>query len=259
MDHLQSPTNPLQDDLPLDFPLPNLNGVGSLLSSGFRLFFQNLGSIALMTALVWIPVELGIEYLIARSGQEGNAALNFKIGMWTELILGSLLIPAVIHSLWGRLRNGVPPNVGDSLKFGAGLWGRTFGYRWISGIPIAIGLLVLIVPGIIIWAMLAFIEIVLAVEGMGGVSNVFGRSRELTKGVRGRLIVAGTVALLFMILATVLAVLPSLVIEHWLMDALSGYVTDLAGMLITCILFVAYLDRRRAEAQAMVAASATTG
>jgi hypothetical protein len=243
------PINKPTDELPLDFPLPQLDSLGSLLNFGFKLFFQNIAPISALMATVWVPVELASEFLIYSSGQAENVLLIIKVGMWLEAIFGSWLIPAFIFLLWTRLRTGATPSIGSSLRFGGSLWASTFWVRMVSGFPILLGLLLLIVPGVIAWAMLALVEIVIAVEGLTGVSTTFSRSAQLTKGIRARLVAAGCIYFIFLGGVLTFSTLPSFVVDHWLINVVMNVVFSIFGILITCILFVAYLDRRRTEMQ----------
>lgn len=166
--------------------------------------------------------------------------------MWTEALFGTLLAPAVIYGIVVSRRNGTPPSMGECFRWGRRQWGRTFGNRLLSGIPIIVATLLLIIPGIVVWSWYVFVDAVVAIEG-DKQSHVLARSKALTEGVRLRYVGAGAIAFSIILLISLLSGFSLALFDHWALSGIIDVFIELAGQFMSVIFVVAYLDRRRAE------------
>src|SRR5262249_48012782 len=98
---------------------------------------------------------------------------------FSDLVLGSLAIPAAIHGL----TTGKP--IASCLRHGRRLWGRMLWNKFKVEITVALYTLLLFVPGLIAMAKLAFTDAIVAMEGERE-PEPLAKSTELTAGRRWR-------------------------------------------------------------------------
>jgi hypothetical protein len=152
----------------------------------------------------WLPigataVGLGLLPEIA-AGLTGRDSLSAGfIGISSVLTLLSTLLVTLygLNLAQGLSAWTTQTNETFNTKFTAGL-----GLSIVFGLGVLAGLLLLIVPGLILWAMWFVVLPVLLHEGTG-VFAAFSRSRALTKGHRGTLAGMIIVFLIAMVLLTV--------------------------------------------------------
>ncbi|TIP97719.1 MAG: hypothetical protein E5X61_40330, partial [Mesorhizobium sp.] len=95
-----------------------------------------------------------------------------------DLLLQSALVRATIEDL-----NGKQPSVGDCIKIAVGCFLPTLGIGLLAVLGAGLGLILLIVPGIILWLRWSVAVPVLVQERLG-VFGSMARSSDLTKGSR---------------------------------------------------------------------------
>jgi hypothetical protein len=121
------------------------------------------------------------------------------------LVLGSVLQAALVHGTVSDL-NGKKASFADCLQTGLRTCLPVIGLSIVFGIALMFGLVLLVVPGVLMFLAWAVIVPVLVVEKTG-VFGAFGRSAELTKGHRWAILgLAVVVWLISMILG--LAIMP---------------------------------------------------
>lgn len=98
------------------------------------------------------------------------------------LVLGSMLQAALVHGTVSDL-NGKKASFGDCLQTGFRTCLPVIGLSLLFGFALVIGIVLLVVPGVLMFLAWAVIVPVLVVENTG-VFGAFGRSSELTKGHR---------------------------------------------------------------------------
>lgn len=152
-----------------------------LLAATFSLFGARIGFIATVTLLVYLPGHL--LYQLAASALEipSNGIPSVLLLTIVDLILSSLAIPAVVH---GLLRK---PAVGPALAWGRRQWMRTLGKQILVDVTVILYGLLLIVPGLLAAIRLAFVPVIIAVEGDRAIQPL-ERSRELAKGRMWRIV-----------------------------------------------------------------------
>jgi hypothetical protein len=152
-----------------------------LLSDSFRLFGSHFGFIAAVTLLVYAPGHL--LYQLAASVLEvpSTGVLSIVALNVVDLALSSLAIPAIVY---GLLRE---PAVWPALGWGRRQWMRMLRQQLLVDVTVILYGTLLIVPGLVAAVRLAFVPVVIAVEG-DHAAQPLERSRELAKGRMWRIV-----------------------------------------------------------------------
>src|SRR4051794_13271728 len=91
-----------------------------LLARSARVFFTRLGFLASVTLVVFIPGKLVAQLVCATLDVPPEGIASYLLMDFSNLVLGSLAIPAAIYGLTA----GRP--LMECLRFGRKLWGRMF-------------------------------------------------------------------------------------------------------------------------------------
>jgi len=167
--------------LKIDSAVEPFGSVPRLLARSAALYFEELPRVAAVTLLVFLPAKLALEWLCAALEVADSSVTAYVLSGLSDLILGALAAPAVVYLLVARLRAGRPAPVGQSLRWGWRLWGRSLWNVFKMEVTVGLYTLLLIVPGVVAMVRLAFTEVVVGVEG-ARTADVLGRSRELSAG-----------------------------------------------------------------------------
>jgi uncharacterized membrane protein (DUF485 family) len=178
--------------------------IGRVVQRGFETMGrQALVFVTLAVLLVGVPQFL-IQYVLMRDIQANDFSIFLSPQYWLALLLvlltGFVLQAALVRASIEDLRGNsvaVGPNLVEALKLLLPLIGLTF----LTSIAIAIGVVLLFVPGIIVYIML-IVSVPVLIEERRGVIGSMSRSRELTKGSRWRIFL---LLILFLIVYLVLA------------------------------------------------------
>ena len=159
--------------------------IGRVVKRAFGSIGRNLGAFSLLTMLL-----VGIPDILANSGRmlsagapwlEGGALQG--LGSLINLVGVYVLQAALIHGVVADL-NGRKASFGDCLATGFRFFLPVLAIAILTGLGVAVGLVLLIVPGVLLalaWAVNVPVEVV----ERRGVFGAFGRSAELTRGHRG--------------------------------------------------------------------------
>ena len=157
--------------------------IGSVLDEAWTLFTRFFLRFFLIALLVFAAINLVYALLVAAisSDNDGAAVLLALLGLATAVIGATWLQGAFVYAVqdardgtfdssMGQIFSRVAPSILPLL--GAGL---------LAGLGIALGFLLLIVPGLFLITIWAVVAPVIVVE-KPGVFAAFGRSRELVRG-----------------------------------------------------------------------------
>jgi len=173
--------------LKIDFAAEPFDSAPRLLARSAALYFRNLPRLAAVTLIAFLPAKLALEWLCRALEMAEGGLWGYAVSAVSDLVLGALAAPAVVYLLAGGLRSGRrPARIGESLRWGWRLWGKSLWNGFKMQVTVALGTLLLIVPGLMAMARLAFTEVVVGVEG-NRTADVLGRSRELSAGRRWRI------------------------------------------------------------------------
>jgi hypothetical protein len=169
-------------------PIPQASGsssvrrsfdVGDVTGAVFRLFFSNIGSFLLITAIILLPI-LALQLVIAADQAQsiGRVVVAALIKMVGYQLATATLTYAVLHALRRRTIS-----LGACLTVGVRSLITVVLIAILQSIAIAFGMILLIFPGIMI-AMAYAVTIPAAIEESTGVTGAFSRSSDLTRGYR---------------------------------------------------------------------------
>jgi hypothetical protein len=171
--------------------------IGRTLSRTFSLIVSTLPSVGLFVLLVQI-INAGVQFFTQRfvmgtissaqtSGDPLGALTIFSSGwywgsMLLSLALGAFTYAGALHGLL-QTSEGRPTSLGDCFSEGLAKLAPMIGLTLLWYLGVAIGWILLIVPGLILMTMWSVAMPAFVAENLGVFAS-FGRSRELTKGSR---------------------------------------------------------------------------
>jgi hypothetical protein len=206
--------------------------VGRVLSRAWTVFTNNFVIFFITTLVVSLP-NLLIETASTPSAAANPSAVLWKVGIAfpLALILNTIGEAVIVYGAFQDLR-GHPVRLNDALMKGLARFFPIIGLAIVSSIGIAVGMLLLIVPGIILAIMWSVALPVCVLEQLGPISSL-GRSSDLTKGHRWKIL--GVIILL--VIGNVLgAFLLGLLL------APVGFMVTVIGSLVWTALWTAYYN-----------------
>ncbi len=274
------------------YPLRPLR-VGEILGAAVRITRRSLGLLAL-PALVVAALGTGVEVaLLAATGRLSDVASGSYASLPTDPTqaqldtalshLGAILLAMVaslviVQSLTPLVAGfaapfvaqaalTTTPTLGHTRQRLRGRWPVLIGSALLAGLAISVGMVVLIVPGILLWVALVPAGPVAAMEGSSPVAT-FRRSLELTRGQRGRIfgvqlltaMISGVTALLVAsVLGSVLGGTDDTTRSFVIAQALGVLVSGFTGAWSASVSALLYVDlRMRKEDLARALAAAPT-
>lgn len=228
--------------------------IGIVIGRGFQALARSfLPYLALALILVGLPTFL-LQYLLV-SGLETADPLGFAVSpaYWLTflvlMITGNLLQAIVIRSSILHL-SGRDPDYPGSALVALRLLLAMVGLTILSSILIGIGFLLLIVPGVIVYIMLIVAVPVLVSEEKGVIESM-ERSRDLTKGNRGRIFL---MILLFFVAYMLLSLAAGAIVavpfatleaaDMTMMAAIDAVIGALSAMLTSAMVAALYVELR---------------
>jgi hypothetical protein len=173
--------------------------------------------------VVFLPVAI-VDGLILNAGGVLLALIAAAIGVIATYWYQGMVVEAARDILDGRRDQTVGTLIGAAGPVVAPLIGAGF----LAGIAIAIGFVLLIVPGLILLTIWAVIVPVIVIERTG-VFDAFGRSRQLVKGNGWQ--VFGVIVVIFLITFVIRAVIQGII--GGITDSFIGYaIGDLIANLL---------------------------
>ena len=175
--------------------------VGDILSAAFNIYKANASQLILVVAVVVIPLSLiaalfsgvvfaperirvtdagGVVVLDYAGRSLGIALLLGAIGALIAVLISAILQAAILRAAT-QATIGDPVDVEASYRYGLKRFGSVILVSLLVGLIVAVGFLLLVVPGIIFLVFLSLSIPVLIVEGRRG-TEAMGRSWNLVKG-----------------------------------------------------------------------------
>ncbi len=176
---------------------PRMPGVVEILGNAFQILTSRFALFSMIILTVWLPGNLFINYLIYHS--DASDGLMVRAPMMIEGIFGPIYIGALVFAVAQHLR-GNTPTYSDAIGRGFAVWGQLFAARFVAGLLVTLGLILLIIPGVILAVRYALLEsaVVLENEGTNGSRQ---RSIELTAGIRWQIF--GTAMIFYLVFAVI--------------------------------------------------------
>jgi hypothetical protein len=142
----------------------------------------------LVAGLVFAVVSLGDAF----AGRSSSFAVLLVTLVLS--VIGGLLVQGALVEVVRDLHEGrQPASLGWYYDRARGSLGTLLGATLLAGIGVAVGFLLLVVPGLVLFARWSLIVPLVMLEGRT-VGEAFSRSNELIKGRTGRVLVIGIVA-----------------------------------------------------------------
>ena len=180
-------------------------GVTDILNEAFSMLFRNLPTLGLIILIpsVFETVVTALTYGLSPDPSSANASLNVGWNLdttsLTTLAMTLLMIFLAGFGTAALTHAAFAARIGNSINIAASMH-RALQHAPVvivclvlSSIPIAIGLMLLIVPGLLLMAMLMVLIPAIVIENAG--FGAFSRSSDLTKGYRWPIV--GLLALYF--------------------------------------------------------------
>ena len=150
--------------------------IGGTLSQIFSIYGDQAG--------VLLPVAFGL-FLVARR-QRSAGRSSGPAAAWSVSVVAGTLYQGMVVGLVRDVQDGRrDSSVGELIEATWPVVLPLIGAGILAGLAIAVGFLLLVVPGLILLTIWAVIAPVIVVEH-SGVIDAFGRSRELVRATAGR-------------------------------------------------------------------------
>ncbi len=167
--------------------------LGTALDVYRRLWLRSVVVAGLVYAVVSLATALG---------DRGSTAASLVAGILS--LVGSLLVQGALVEVVRDLHEGrAPAPVGEYYDRTRGRLGTLFGASLLYGIGVAIGFVLLIVPGLIALARWSLVVPLVMIEKCS-VSEAFARSRKLVKGQTGSVLWVLIISGFFVVVAELL-------------------------------------------------------
>ena len=251
-------------------------GIGDILSTAFDLYQKNAVQLIQIVAFVVVPLTLIQAFLVTEAIGSASSSITVNEvtgeitvsggggGIGRALLLGAVagLISAIISQLLtGALTRGAagsligrPVDVGASYRYAFSRLGGLILLAILIAIVVAIGFVLLIIPGLIFLVLLSMSVPAFVIERKS-VTEAMSRSWNLVKGsfwhVLGAIVVA---YILIWIVSSVLgAIGGDSFFGTWIMSAIAQIITAPFYALVGVVLYVDLRARRESLDQATLA------
>ena len=215
---------------------------GEIWSEAFRIYRENAANLLLIVAVVVVPLTFVSAVIV----QTGTTIVGLLVGAAIGIIIWAILQAAILRGA-AQATIGDPVDIEASYRWGLARFGSVLLVALLVGIVVAVGFLLLIIPGFIFLVFLSVSEPALIVENRRG-TEAMSRSWNL---VRGQFWHALVVILVAAIITGVIGGILSAIggdnwFVAWIFTAIAQIITAPFTALVTVLL---YLDlRARSEA-----------
>ena len=227
-----------------------------ILEETFRLLARHFDVFTMIALTVWLPGHLVINYLdffATSKGAADAAARSFRVAILLEGVFGPLVVAATLAGLL-TIKQGQPPRYLAAMRWAIILWPRLFLARLVVSVAVLAGLVALVVPGAILLVRLAFVDALVALDGVP-LGQALRISNTLTAGRRRGIFWTG--GFLFAAVFSMAAALSALagLAEHFVVQVLADCLIAVTQTVFTIAMFLFYWEAR----QAPVPSPAPTG
>jgi hypothetical protein len=228
--------------------------VSSLMGETFKLFWRYKWLFLAITAIIAVPYVVAVNLIWGEELADETAPFRWESTVVPGL-LSATVVPALITALHVvsllRIADGVQPSVGEAFGLAADRVGPVIGASLVYIVAVAVGLVLLIVPGIYLATSLYFAAQAAVVDGLGPVAAA-RRSHELVRGrwwqTFGRLLLAGLVIGLLTIPLAIPLALVEFGVVYVLVDVVIESVVLSLMALFGTLVFMDYHGHRAQEA-----------
>jgi hypothetical protein len=220
-----------------------------ILEETFRLLVRHFDLFTMIALTVWLPGHLVINYIdffATSKGAADTAARGFRVAVLLEGVFGPLVIAATLAALLS-IKQGQPVRYLAAMKWAFILWPRLFLARLVVSVIVLAGLIALVVPGVMLLVRLAFVDALVALDGLP-LGQALRISNALTEGRRRGIFWTG--GFLFAAVFSLAAVLSALagLAEHFVVQVLADCLIAVTQTVFTIAMFLFYWEARQAPA-----------
>lgn len=209
--------------------------VGRVISETFSIYAAHAAPLLFTAFVVFFIVGL-VQALLADSGVFGQL-----IGTAVNLAASALYTGFVVK-LVQDVRDGKRDfSTGQLISSASPAIGSLIVNGFLRGIAIAIGLLLLIVPGLFLMTIWAVCSPAIVVEG-AGIMDAFGRSQELVRGQGWAVFGTILVAFLISIAITLIAIAIAVSLSTGILIAVTIFVATIVAPISALVASVLYFD-----------------
>lgn len=231
--------------------------MGRVVQQGFEVIGRQIGPfLALGLLLSGLPAAFMNWFQLGSVSSGSPVGLGSPVYglIWLVTVLTGYLVQAAIVRSSILLLAGRDANIVGSLAVALRYLLPMIGLAFLTTILVGIGLLLLVVPGVIVYLML-IVSVPALIEEKGGVFHAMRRSRELTKGSRGRIFLLLILfAIVYLIIAGVIGALGTALFDDNLLLAsiLQGLAASITAVLVSSMLAALYSELRSIKEGATV-------
>ncbi len=220
-----------------------------ILEETFRLLVRHFDLFTMIALTVWLPGHLVINYIdffATSKGAADAAARSFRAAVLVEGLFGPLVIAATLAALL-TIKQGQPARYLAAMKWALMLWPRLFLTRLVVSVIVLAGLIALVVPGVMLLVRLAFVDALVALDGLP-LGQALRISNALTEGRRRGIFWTG--GFLFAAVFSLAAALSALagLAEHFVVQVLADCLIAVTQTVFTIAMFLFYWEARQAPA-----------
>jgi hypothetical protein len=220
-----------------------------ILEETFRLLVRHFDLFTMIALTVWLPGHLVINYLdffATSKGAADAAARSFRAAVLVEGLFGPLVIAATLAALL-TIKQGQPARYLAAMRWALMLWPRLFLTRLVVSVIVLAGLIALVVPGVMLLVRLAFVDALVALDGLP-LGQALRISNALTEGRRRGIFWTG--GFLFAAVFSLAAALSALagLAEHFVVQVLADCLIAVTQTVFTIAMFLFYWEARQAPA-----------
>ncbi len=210
--------------------------VGAVISQGFSVFFRNIAAFLALGAIVLSPLAVlnlfsfeafvgdgipapgGFEMSVdpADDGVPDAGAIGFGMTYGLLQLLLSVLLTAAAVFLTVREIRGRRASISEALRIGLGRVLPVLGVALLVSLAVGLGFILLIIPGLILLVMF-WVAVPVAVVERPGVLASLGRSADLTRGHRWKIL-----AILALMMLIAIGFTPLAGVAAWLLSWVLG-------------------------------------
>jgi hypothetical protein len=212
--------------------LAKARGIGDLLGDAINVYFRNFPTLFAIGLAVVLPVQLivagiGLEELTSGYQSDADTAELLIPTVVSYLVVAPLVAAATIHVLQ-RLAEGERPHAGRSIQSGLDFFAPVFAGVLLAGLGTALGLLLLVLPGVYVAVRWYFVPQAVVIDGARNAEALRGSWR-MTSGFWWRTFAVVILANLVAFIPASLVVLPL----QALAESADRQAIALAGMILT--------------------------
>jgi hypothetical protein len=221
--------------------IPPFVTVGDLLKRSVSFYFANIQTIAAITLVVFVPVEIVKNLLEHAARVEDNIPLTMRVETVIESVFGSLVTAALLSSLKTKIDTGRALSLRDAFSAAGSRWGSVFAARFRSGLFVLVGIVLAIVPGVIWLVRYSLVDEVATLEGGGRAAQTMDRSRALVRGHGWKVFWAGLVSLVVVLTIQFIGGMISGLASVWIVTAMVDSVNDVIYRFFAVLMLLMYL------------------